>query len=284
MESFGMERRVQQGEDWNLDVEITADEYGQVPYIITNNRINPFFVITVASTKFEKNLRYVKSWWNKVDDSIPRFYSTNPISYGELHDVDIDGTLLVADYHDLLPDEPSTTDTDPTYGDEAHPCLYQYTVESEAEDPRYGHKPYHYFYFKYGTTTSRIDEYYCFIRQNFLSKETAEWASQNYLYQITLVDGELMYNSLNAIYAAHFNELDPKSLADWPKDAQGNVETTEDTDFEVVEARYNYIKTRWPNEFQPDIEASSPLGRIEVPVPILRPTKLEVFNNLRTLI
>ena len=51
-----------------------------------------------------------------------------------------------------------------------------------------------------------------------------------------------------------------------------------------VEEQYYYVKANWPDALQPDIDVDSPLGSIEFTEPILRPTKLEVFNNIRKLI
>ena len=56
MESFGMNRKVQQGETWNLDLRLSQSQSRYIPYII-GKRDNPYFVITVASTKFEKKNR-----------------------------------------------------------------------------------------------------------------------------------------------------------------------------------------------------------------------------------
>ena len=52
----------------------------------------------------------------------------------------------------------------------------------------------------------------------------------------------------------------------------------------TVQEQYLFVKVNWPNELQKDIDIDSPLGKIEQPQVILQPTKLEVYNNLRTLI
>lgn len=397
MESFENERSVQQGEDWNLDVLLSASDREYIPFIISSERQNPYFAVTVASTKFEKNLRYVKTWWNSVDDTlkIPRFYQTTPEYFGQLSPgifgfdgnvenlgeiggklsllsvttgnsyteqngfvykqktadlsyptsdntdisvamqetnatskvyvytikndpydltyhayVDYNTETLVTDngtesslsdmwgsfkavMSGLIPNIPASTDINPTYGDgPTTRILYYYTFSEDEVDPELGHKPYYYFYYNYeqqeidGETkwvlVGREDEYECRLTQNFLSKDTAEWRSQNYLYQITLVSGYLMSNVLNAIYLDKVNA--GYDLSDYPKNEDDSWQSDEDTSQNLIEARYNYIKTRWPKEFQPDIDADSPLGYIEIPEPILRPTKLEVFNNLRTLL
>lgn len=390
MESFENQRSVQQGEDWNLDILLSASDREYIPFIISSDRKNPHFTVTVASTKFEKNLRYVKTWWSSVDDKlkIPRFYQTVPEYFGEIND--IDGSKIVdlgeitsagvnanigkdgeyisqnnfvykkgtaeltysvsgvgqktvtetsenskvytytrksdetdeygnkpiyyvyVDYNVLetvtstkgwenwneikygfLPTIPARNNINATYGDGPDTrYLYYYTLASDEIDPELGHKPYYYFYYDYEqqeidgelkwVLVKREDSYECRFIQNFLSKDTAEWGSQNYMYQITLVSGYLMYNVLNEIYDDKVNA--GFDLSDYPKNKDGTWQSTADTVQSLIAARYNYIKTRWPNEFQPDIDEDSPLGYIEIPEPILRPTKLEVFNNLRTLI
>ena len=287
MLSFGNERQVQQGEDWNLDILLSSSNEEYIPYIVSNQRINPYFVVTVASTKYEKNLRYVKSWWNSaVSQNLPLFYQTIPELYKE------DLTSIAS-----LPNAPSTVTTDPTYGDNEDDgrggiaCkrrLYYYTLKNEEINPDLGHKEYHYFYFDYTwdgvqwTNAQRVNEYECFLRQNFLSKDTQDWSSQNYLYQITLVSGPLLKDVLNDIYIAHGGE---DKYPDWPK----LPDNPDAPDYEyqlqiAIEKEYKYCKIQWPNVLQPDIDATSGVGYIQSPEPILPPTKLEVFNNLRTLI
>lgn len=256
MEMYGNEIRVQQGEDFNLDIKLSASQIEYIPFIVSSKRANPFFVITIASTKYEKNLRYVKSWWNDIltDNETPTFYQTTPYNYGEISE---DSSLP-----SLPPILKGTTSTETP----ETRLLYQYTIETEEVDKQLGHRPYHYFYFEYDEHggAMRVDDYECHIRFNFTTNETSEWGSQNYMYQITLVSGELMTDTLEAIAIAHGMPID------WPENN--------------IEAQYKYIKVRWPNEFQEDIDASSPLGRIEAPEVILPPTKLQVFNNLRNII
>jgi hypothetical protein len=249
MENNGNEQIVRQGENWNLDKVLSASNREYIPYIISSERVNPFFVVTVASTKFEKNLRYVKSWWNSVDDlNIPTFYQTTPVDYGE-----ISGSSRIPQTATSLGDT-----KDRRY-------LYRYTLTTDTIDPALGHKPYYYFYYDFSTSDEGqlVLGYECKITFNFPSEVTSEWSSQNYLYQITLVSGQLMEDRLNAIYIAK------GAPADWP---------------DTIEAQYKYVKVQWPNELQADIDIDSPLGYIDIPEPILQPTALRVNNNLRTLI
>lgn len=254
MESFGNERKVQQGEDWNLDITLSSDNQEYIPYIISNERNNPHFVVTVASTKYEKNLRYVKSWWNALVDikgeKIPTFYQTVPYYIREYADIE------------ALPENPDIT-LESGIKDR---LLYQYTLLNEEIDDELGHRPYHYYYFDYDPTDSfatRQDEYECTLRFNFVTRETANWESQNYMYQITLVSGPTLEYTLDEI------RLEKGNPADWPS---------------IIEAQYHYVKARWPQLLESDIDFNSPLGRIDEATPILVPTKLEVLNNLRRII
>ena len=267
MESFGHERKVQQGEDWNLDILLSASDVEYIPFIVSSERKNPFFVITIASTKYEKNHRYVQSWWCSVDDDLkwPRFYSTVPVDCGDVSYPDSDI---------MIPNKETWSTR----------CLYQYTYEDDEVDLSLGHKPYHYMYRIYWDTpdhgdryNSEEDQYEPRLRFNFLSPQTAEWGSQNYMYQITLVSGQLMHERLREIYLAHDA---PDTWPVLPEDLN-NWSTLSDVEKGLC---YDYVKLHWPNDFQPDIDRDSPLGTIEHPEPVLPPTKLEVFNNLRTII
>lgn len=249
MENSGNEQFVQQGENWNLDKVLSASNREYIPYIVSSERANPFFVVTVASTKFEKNLRYVKSWWNSPNEmNIPTFYQTVPQYYGEI---------------DSTSDIPASGINIGENKNQRY--LYQYVLSSDDIDPDLGHKRYYYFYYDYSNNDNGVLVlgYECKITFNFSSEDTVEWTGQNYMYQITLVDGELMEDTLLSIYN------DKGAPEDWP---------------DTIEAQYKYVKVQWPNELQPDIDADSPLGRIDIAEPILPPTALRVYNNLRILI
>ena len=344
MKSFGNEIRVHQGEDWNLDVAIYSDNDQSIPFIVSSERKNPYFVVTVASTKYEKNLRYVKSWWNSVDKSdeykndysIPRFYQTVPEFFKEIQDyvtITENSTLAVNsilvkgstlgmnsvingttfDVETILDEDVKITQSSTLTADSImlrgsfiksgssingisiandkelnflpslgelptetyeHRLLYYYTFESDKIDKKLGHKPYYYCYKQYNENeeaTNIVYGYECRIRFNFSSEDTAEWRGQDYMYQITLVSGETMNETIREIY-------EEKTALGWQDDAWPISNTAPEY------AQYHYIKVQWPNEFQPDIDEDSPLGIIETPEVIMSPTKLQVYNNLRILI
>lgn len=271
METFGNDIEIQQGEEFNMDVLVSASNVEYIPYLVSSERQNPYFVITIASTKYEKNMRYVDSWWNNIltIEKLPTFIQTTPFYIGER----ATAPQTVQDVNNNL----ETKDTR---------YLYQYTLQSEEIDEELGHKPYHYVYFDYtsGTTQARYD-YECRIRQVFKTDITSKWGSQNYMYQITLVGGktpkEVILNCYNEYGLNHpdFPILRKDNGELYNADESwGEEETT------YIEAAYKYIKKQWPNYLQPDIDIDSELYFIDTPEVIIQPTKLTVNNNLRQII
>lgn len=269
MESFLNTRRVQQGEDWNLDILLSQSQTEYIPFIV-GKRENPYWVITVASTKFEKNQRYVESWWLKLGDETPMFKQTVPLNIGE-----------------LSAHPSSKNDIPNSANDEPFEYLYQYTLVNDETGEKY------YVYFD---TENVIHlDYECRIRFNLTTFNsatgkrdigTSNWGSQNYMYQITLVSGQEMVDTIMDAKQAYPN-LDWRN--DWP------VQQTDESDADYRNRMitwlgttqrdvFRFIKQRIPDYFQPDIDWNSPLGQIWVPQPILTPTKLQVDNNLRQII
>lgn len=239
MLSFGNERIIQQGEEWNLDIRLSQSSQEYIPFIVSSARRDPMWAITVASTKYEKNERYVVTWWLPLTD-LPKFELTIPFDLGE---IPTGSPVGMPEGHD------------PMY------ALYRFTRAEEAFDPVLGHKPYHYMYVQNG---EKYYDYNCRIRMTVESSETSLWESQNYMYQITLVDTVSMADHIEAAKLAYPD-------LNWP---------TEDD----VEVLFPFIKARIPNWFQPDIDMDAPVGHIDIPQVILTPTKLQVNNNLRRVI
>lgn len=290
MLTYGNEREVQQGEEWNLDILISQSSIEYVPFLVSSQRVNPMWAITVASTKYEKNERYVATWWQDLaigegfdGHPLPRFYQTVPEDLGTL--------------------DPALPITKPV-GDRPFEALYRYMLTNEAVDPELGHRPYHYVYFD-ENEEAHIDEYECRIRMQFRSAETSEWGSQNYMYQITLVDTEDMADYINLAYETHPELKWPTWITrdneDWiavrpeqdPDESSIDYNTRLEAAWrefrndwirENVEVLFTFIKDRLPDWFQPDIDMDAPVGRIDIPQVILAPTKLQVNNNLRKII
>ena len=306
MLTYGNEREVQQGEEWNLDILISQSDTEYIPFIVSSERQNPMWAITVASTKYEKNERYVATWWQDLVQGegftlessettglrtipLPRFYQTVPEYIGE-----------------LSPNTPLTRQPNPNTDDGFDPpmhALYQFTKQQDTVDPVLGHKPYYYAYFTHEDPYKARYDYECRIRMQFRSTETAQWRSQNYMYQITLVDtvsmADYIQQARDEYPQLEWKEWVQRDDTNWIKPVREPWETNEEyeTKLEVswvefrnnwimenVEELYTFIKNRIPSWFQPDIDIDAPVGQIDVPQIILPPTKLQVNNNLRRII
>lgn len=283
MQSYENERVIQQGEDWNIDVLLSQSVQDYIPYIVSSEREHPHFVLTVASTKFEKNHRYVESWWQEIPDSQPRFKQTVPFFVGDF-------TADPTSFEDLIAKATAYDDKiGPDVADDtAYERLYQYTVKGSK--------------FKYCYTTDGTNivlGYELRMRFNILSHipgleglqgGTANWNSQEYMYQITLVSGQLMEDTLiSLITSTKYSNLNWRS--DLPK--KSDYATTEEyiaalknmLKNELVRKDiFNFVKQHIPDFFQKDIDWNSNLGQIWSPIPILKPTRLRVDSNLRVLI
>ncbi len=275
MKLRGNEIEIQQGEDWNLDLLLSATSSEYIPYIISNQRQNPMFVITISSSQFDKQNRYRGSWWNDlIADGTPTFYSTTPYYVGEYTS------------SDSIPSIPPTINgVIETY---ATRLLYQYTLTTDSIDSDLGHKPYYYYYYDYTysestdsyTLGSAVLGYECHIRYNFSYVDTSSWGSQSYRYQVSLVSGEKIVETFYNIALYH------GLPSDYPSRDLSVSEICALSDLQrqlILDEQYEYIRRVWPTALQADIESTTPLGTIVSPETIVAPTKLVVYNNLRTL-
>lgn len=273
MDVFDNEITIQQGEEFSIDILVSASEKEYIPFIISSERNNPYFVITVSSTKSADFKAF--TWWNDPFsiNEIPRFYQTTPVYIGEFEK----NTIPTQPY--MLPNGYSNEEN------ATRRYLYQYQLTDEEIDDTIGHKPYHYLYFEYNEDDTiksiQFDTYSCRIRQTFPSTITSQWNSGTYHYQISLVSGETLSDVLlqKAIY-----EIEFENCLDFPiaRDEKGEILYPQPEEY--IEAQYDYVKTVFPTYLQKDIDINSPLGYIEVVEPILKPTKINVSNNVRQII
>lgn len=291
MLSFENQRQVQQGEEWNLDILLSQSSEEYIPFIVSSQRKNPMFAITVASTKYEKNYRYVATWWQDLSDNklLPKFYQTVPEYIGEISS----NSSISRPANSSMPDSIDP----PMY------ALYQFTRSEDAVDATLGHKPYYYVYFSEDEPNTPKYDYECRIRMQFRSETTSQWGSQNYQYQITLVDTISMADYINLAHETYPSLNWPfwpdRNSTEWIKPERLDTETSEEYNNRVelswvefrnsqimvyVDELFKFIKTNIPDWFQADIDADAPVGYIDVPQVILAPTKLQVNNNLRTII
>jgi len=269
MLSFGNERTIQQGEAWNLDILLSQSSTEYIPFIVSSERSNPLFAITVAvaSSKYDKNQEYIVTHWLSMDE-LPKFYQTTPVSLGEI----ATGTPI---------SKPSIYD--------GIDVLFQYTKEEDIILSALGHKPYYYVYF---VDNEPIYDYECRIIDDFTTEETSKWEGQNYLYQITLVDTVLMADYVNDAHDAYptlkwIEWIENPEREDGETDEDYLARTRElrnEWILDNIDVLFPFIKARIPTWFQVDIESDFPVGYIGASQVILTPTKLQVNNNLRKII
>lgn len=181
MKTFNNEIVIQRGESFTIDKFI--ENLDGSPYIISKELNNPYFLLTVSTTKYAQTNRYVKNYWLKLD-KFPRFLSTQPI---DLLSIKTDATSIESAY-DKFPNGLPSGYIDGEY--------VQFT---SADDAVFyltnfeGKKEYKY----YNTNTDKNGQvigwtnYRCRLVKHFLSEDTEQWTAQNYVYSIQLVSGVL---------------------------------------------------------------------------------------------
>jgi len=158
MRTLGTTLIVNRGETFSLTRK--AFNFDGTPIILSNNLINPYLVITVSSTNYPQEGKYVKKIWYSLSE-YSKFASTEPYLVIQI---------------DTPPD-----------GDVAYQRVY-YIVDDDGE------KQYYYY-----DGTSMLEYYFEFTVQ-FLNDYTKDWVEQEYSYSVVLCDGTRMYDFLLGIY------------------------------------------------------------------------------------
>ena len=68
---------VHRNETFSID-KIVQNKDGS-PYIISNKLSNPYFLISISTTRYAQNNRYIKNYWLDLS-KYPRFTSTNAVN------------------------------------------------------------------------------------------------------------------------------------------------------------------------------------------------------------
>lgn len=279
MEFVGNKAIMQQGEDFVIDTVISQSSSEYIPYVVSKQLDNPHLVLTVASTKFNKTDRYVESWWQDLSNE-PRFNYTRP--FGIIDEFDKDPTSF-ANLLEKITDKTLSADIS---DDEPMERLYQYKVDNK---------------FRYCYTTDKVDivvGYDLRVRFNIpaflsgkpISAGTGNWTPQEFMYQITLVSGQLMTDTLIEAIDCYRNINWDSNMPRIDDEKYPTLLSYKDALEKYLESNqnridlFNKIKQNVPDFFQADITYDSKLGRIWSTIPILKPTELIVNSNLRVLI
>lgn len=163
--------QVERGEAWTYDVYFQNRDGS--PYIVSSEMQNPQILVTVASSKYTQNGRYIANFWNDVAQAYPRFYSTEPTVIVDTSATSINNLQSPKDAGVVLPTKPVELDYD-TYS------IYAWTDNDGVT---------HYLHWV-GTADLGVYEEYSFhFVQHFPTDITNDWIEQSYVFGIKLVGG-----------------------------------------------------------------------------------------------
>lgn len=261
MKTFNNELVVHRGETFSID-KIVQNKDGS-PYIVSSELSNPYWLLSVSTTRYEQANRYVKNYWLDLTNFL-KFKSTqafdlkslmngpNPEAsgYGPIYpngfdDIiarsNISGAQYVAGGY--IGDKMVYLDYDD--------CVF--FVENED-----GERIYKYWSVTEGRGGAELGwlDYNCRIVKAFTQDDTRQWVEQSYTYSITLVAGTEMLPYLQGLCST--NGLS----------TTGSVDVLYDR---LLEFGY---------KFDDKFSITRPLGKFDTYKPILTPTKMSVLSTI----
>lgn len=240
---------VHRNETFTLD-KIVQNKDGS-PYIISAELENPYWLLTVSSTRYDQKDRYIQNWWLDLS-KYPRFVYTNPIDLKSFKSgAGADAAPAFSSFSDVT----SLDSFEGTY------LNGQQITEMDADDFVYyleddnNNKEYKYW----STTANGWQKYECRITKLFKQEITRLWVEQTYVYSITLMSGMSMLDYLK--------ELCDKNKIEYNDDVTVN---------ELYDALLNS-----GYKFDEDFNKSSPITLFTTVKPILVPTELRVMSDIK---
>lgn len=237
---------VHRNETFTLD-KIVQNRDGS-PYIISSELENPYWLLTVSSTRYDQNDRYIQNWWLDLSN-YPRFYYTTPVNL--LSFKDSNGNSSFTSFEDVS----SLNSFVGTYFNG------QQITEMAANDFVYyleddeGNRDYKYW----SVNLNGWQKYECRIIKLFQQEITRQWVEQTYVYSITLMSGTSMLIYLRQLCI--------------------NRNLTYIDDNSVQELYQLLLDDGY--EFSEDFNISSPLATFVTVKPILVPTELRVMSDIK---
>lgn len=169
MRTYNNELSVTRGETFTMDFVVKNPDGS--PYIVSSSLLRPFWLITVANTRYTQENRYVLNTWMPVE--CLRFKSTTAVKIDSFDD----NTHPDFEYGDA-----DTYDNSAVYTDGVS---YKYWKYNEPVDAA-----------KSGTWVEYIAPR---IIVPYDVEDTKLWTEQEYLYSIALIDGEPASKEYNAV-------------------------------------------------------------------------------------
>lgn len=258
MKSYNNELIIHRGETFTIDKTIQNKDGS--PYIISSELENPFFVITVTSTRYQQEGRYMHVKWLDLS-AFPRFKATQAI---DLKSLKTEKNGVNSHYPNGFDDIKGLSEyTDPDTG-----LIYPNLVAwGFIEDKFVGYEVGDALFFvenEDGTINYKYWDngwkgYKCSIITAYGQETTLKWVEQSYVYSINLAAGNTTLEYLREL--CNINNIDyletNNELQLYNKLIEANVELSE------------------------DFNAQRPLMiPYKTFIPILTPTKLSVLSDL----
>ena len=156
--------QVERGEEWTYDVYFQNRDGS--PYIVSNQLTNPYILVTIASSKYTQNGRYIANFWNNVTEAYHTFYCTQPI--------ELTGSTMPTPENGLSReiklDIQAKNQTYSTY------AVYKWVDPNGVAQ------------YKYWNGTAYEDYDFHFV-MTFPTDITNQWIEQNYVFGVKLVAG-----------------------------------------------------------------------------------------------
>ena len=170
MQVHNNEITVHRGETFTVSKIIRNRDYS--PYIVSSKLANPYWLLTVTSSRYNQANRYVLNKWLNLAE-LPRFEFTKPVPIGD--GLRFETAQLPFGYEG---DETSGYANVAVFTDGNE---YKYWVyDNTDEDDFAGH----------------WEDYECKFTTLFGNDVTSDWSEQTYLYSIFLVSGNSTYEYL----------------------------------------------------------------------------------------
>lgn len=240
---------VHRGEAFTIDKTIVNKD--GTPYIISSKLNNPYFLISVSTTKYEQQNRYIKNYWLNLAN-FPKFVSTQPLNINVFKSAKASSGSAVSLYNDFSDMEYNETDNVIAEG-----YIGENYVQYSPEDTVFYKSTDDAEEYKYFDVSSKSwVTYICKIVKTFYTDNTSEWVEQSYVYGIDLVSGASVISYLQQL-------------------CNDNAITYSDVDSISV-----LVNKLTKATVAISIDTSKPIV-VDFKVPILIPTKLSVISNIK---
>lgn len=188
MKTFNNELVIHRGETFSMD-KVVQNKDGS-PYIVSNKLQNPYVLVSVSTTRYDQNKRYLLNQWLPLSDKV-RFSITEPIDLLSFK-TEANGTVSkYTSFDDVKRELVSDNENCIVSGYIGDRFVY-YDYDDcvlYLQDER-GVRDYKYW----NLEQERLLKYEFRITCPFTQEMTSKWIEQSYVYSITLMSGELPAN------------------------------------------------------------------------------------------